>query len=245
MGVEHGDHLHGQHRNEHKYDEADLVADGGDAGGFDRSSTHGYVPIGGGWLHNIINSIGIRTACSPPTCVIGCARGPRLIARLCASTRLSLPTRPLSWLMIPIHSWMRGLYPTIVIPTTTPAIHRSCVYLWGRDAGEGDDADGARDGPPSSRRPVAFTVDIAGGRRVAPKPVLSSEIAEVVVTEKRSARGQPSGGTAWHYCDGAVLSDQPHPPFSASLHAFFHTLMLHSISFTEIGSGRRRMEGWA
>jgi hypothetical protein len=41
MGVEHGDHPHGQHRSEHKYEEADPVADGGDAGGFDRSSTLG------------------------------------------------------------------------------------------------------------------------------------------------------------------------------------------------------------
>jgi hypothetical protein len=131
------------------------------------------------------------------------------------------------------------------IASHTHALRRSCVHLWGRDAGEADDADGARDGPPSSRRPVAFTVDIAGGRRVAPKPVLSSEIAEVVVTEKRLARGQPSGGTALRNCDGAVLSDQPHPPSSASLHAYFHTLRLHSISFTEIGSGRRRMGGWA
>ena len=51
MGVDtlgHGDHLHGQRHNEHKYDEADRVADGGDAGGFDRSSTLGYVLVEAG-----------------------------------------------------------------------------------------------------------------------------------------------------------------------------------------------------
>ncbi len=237
MGVEHGDHQHGQHRNETKYKEADPVADGGDAGGFDRSSTLGYGPIGGGWFH-------IVSVYRVVPCVIGCVRGPRLVARLCASIRLSLPTRPPHGLGYP---FIRGcavycLHASIASHTLT--LRRSCVYLWGRDAREGDDVDGGRDGPPSSRRPVAFTVDIAGGRRVAPKPVLSSEIAEVVVTEKRSARGQPSGGTAWHNCDGAVLSDQPHPPFSASLHAHFHTLRSHSVGFTEIGSGRRSMGGW-